>query len=73
MTVSGLPMIRAERQFRQIAARHAQKNRSGAVSFGRLTEALENVKLVPKRKHLHLKGCTAAKAIPCHCQNRQYR
>jgi hypothetical protein len=38
MTVSGLTMIRAERQFRQVAAKHAQKNRSEAASFGRLTE-----------------------------------
>jgi hypothetical protein len=38
MTVSGLTMIRAERQLRQVAAKQAQKNRSEAVSFGRLTE-----------------------------------
>jgi hypothetical protein len=36
--VSGLTMIRAERPSRQVAARHAQKNRSEAISFGRLTE-----------------------------------
>jgi len=38
MTVSGLTRIKAERQSRQVAAKHAQKNRSEAVSFGRLTE-----------------------------------
>ena len=68
MTVSGLTMIRAERQSGQIAARHAQKHRSEAISFGRLTE-LENVELVAKSKDLNLKGCTAAKAIARSSEN----
>src|SRR5215471_8571498 len=38
MTVSGWTMIRAERQLRQVAAKHAHKNRSDAVSFGRFTD-----------------------------------
>jgi hypothetical protein len=38
MTVSGLTMIKAERQLRQGAGKHAQKNRSEALSLGRLTE-----------------------------------
>jgi hypothetical protein len=38
MTVSGLTMISAERQLRQVAAKHAQKNRSDALSFGRFTD-----------------------------------
>ena len=42
-TVSGLTMIRAERQSRQVAARHAQKNRSEVASFGRLTERLRTL------------------------------
>jgi hypothetical protein len=38
MIVSALTMIKAERQSRQVAAKHALKNRSDAVSFGRLQE-----------------------------------
>ena len=71
MTVSGLTMIKAERQLRQVAAKHAQKNRSAQLRP--LDRALENIELVPQSKHLHLKGRTAAKAIPRRCQNGPYR
>jgi hypothetical protein len=73
MTVSGLTMIWAERQSRQVAAKHAQKNRTDAISFPHLTERSKNVELVPKSKHLHLKRTTAVKAIPRRCQNGPYR
>ena len=43
MTVSGLTIIRAERQPRQVAANHAHRNRSEAVSFGRLIERCRTV------------------------------
>jgi len=38
-----------------------------------LEGALENGELVPQSQHLHLKGRTAAKAIPRRCQNGQHR
>ena len=38
-----------------------------------LDRALEHIELVAQSKHLHLKGSTAAKAIPRRCQNGQYR
>lgn len=43
ITVAGLTMISAERQFRQVDARHAQRNQSEAVSFGRFTERCRTV------------------------------
>jgi hypothetical protein len=69
MTVSGLTMIKAEHQFRQVAARHAQNNRSEALSFGRLTERSRTLSWCQKRQHLNLKGGPAAKAIPRRCEN----
>jgi hypothetical protein len=38
MTVSGLTMIKAERQSLQTSHSHAHKSRSAEVSFGRFTE-----------------------------------
>jgi hypothetical protein len=69
ITVSGFTITRADRQPVQNRDKRARRKSIRSGQLGSLHRAPQNVELMAKSEHLHLKSGPSAEAIPQCCQN----